>query len=206
MFRYIEDQNQPVQGLTGLQYPNPPSNKIREGMDGLSSSLNNLPKGGQLPSMTGQGGFGGLGIGNPGSYGGEQSVGAPGGTGGAGAGGAGLAAIIAGIIMGQHEMSNATDRSYMGHESGDAFSGDFMSEPWESYALQQLGIDEPSPGEKTDAFFQTGDYGRGIASLPRTGARWFDPVGDFGYQWGQEQLGDLGGLLDPLRWGLDQLF
>lgn len=122
---------------------------------------------------------------------------------------------VAAAIAAQHLMSNATDRrtnvpgvSGNGHRTGDVFSLDFFTEPWQGYAYEKLGMDFPSPGEKTDAAINAirdGESGWDnlLRSAPATGAQWFDPVGSFGYDWLKDQgtVGKIAGAaLMPVQW------
>jgi hypothetical protein len=100
-------------------------------------------------------------------------------------------------------MSSATDRRTDlsgvegSHRTGDIFSGDFFTEPWMAFAYDKLGVDAPTPGEKTDASIdaiQDGENGWDnlLRSAPATGAQWFDPVGTFGQGYLEEKGGPIG--------------
>ena len=139
------------------------------------------------------------------------SVGAEAGGIGAEAGSAGggsylgyVAPVLA-AIAGQHMMSSATDRRTMeggkqgadvgkGHRTGDVFSGDFFTEPWMAFAQQKLGVDTPTPGEKTDAAMNSMRQGEGgagdlLGSIPGTALQWFDPFGTISYNFLEDKFG-----------------
>lgn len=125
-------------------------------------------------------------------------------------------AAVAAIIAGQHLMSNATDRRTSisggqgrGHRTGDVFSLDFFTEPWQPYAYEKLGIDRATPGEKTDAAINAirdGESGWDnlLRSAPGTAAQWFDPTGSVLSDWMSEKGGTLGDVASkaifPLQW------
>jgi hypothetical protein len=125
-------------------------------------------------------------------------------VGGAGAGSyLGYIAPVLAAIQGQHMMSSATDRrtdfdgnfsKTSGHRTGDIFSGDFFTEPWMAYAMQQLNVDTPTPGEKTDSALNSirqgeGGVGELLGSIPGTGLQWFDPFGTAGFSFLEDKLG-----------------
>ena len=137
-----------------------------------------------------------------------------------------MAGWIAAAIAGQHLMSGATDRRTMeggragidrGHRTGDVFSGDFFTEPWMAYGEQQLGIDTPTAGEKTDAAIDRMREGKGgfsdfASTIPATGYQWFDPVGNFAGDLMNDKFGNYGKVLTSLllphtalKWGADWL-
>lgn len=103
------------------------------------------------------------------------------------------AAYVAAAIAGQHLMSGDTDRrtnyrgelsSNSGHRTGDVFSGDFFTEPWMAWGEEKLGINTPTPGERTDAAIDRLREGKGgfsdvAGTVPSTAYQWFDPVGSF---------------------------
>jgi hypothetical protein len=133
--------------------------------------------------------------------------------------GAGLGSLgyIAAAIMGQHLMSSNTDRQTDGHRTGDVFSGDFFTEPWMAWGEQQLGVDTPTAGEKTDASIDRMQDGKGgfsdfMSTVPGTAYQWFDPVGNFAGDIMGDKYGDLGKALTMLvlpqtglKWGADWL-
>lgn len=126
-----------------------------------------------------------------------------------------LAYVLA-AIMGQHELSNRTNRETpvsgvegKGHQTGDVFTGDFFTEPWQSWTYDQLGMKTPSPGEKTDASINAirdGESGWDnlLRSAPGTAAQWFDPGGSVGFDILDEKGGKFGGLVSkqfmPHQW------
>lgn len=110
-------------------------------------------------------------------------------------------AYILAAIMGQHLASSNTDRragkgwdvsKNSGHRTGDVFSGDFFTEPWQPWLYQQLGIDKLTPGERFDAAVDRGDVKGAIAAAPSTGAQWFNPVGSVAYDLAEDKLGEPG--------------
>ena len=140
----------------------------------------------------------------------------------------GYAAPILAAIAGQHMMSGATDRRTMeggksgtkageGHRTGDVFSGDFFTEPWMAWGEQQLGVDTPTAGEKTDAAIDRMREGKGgfsdfMSTVPGTAYQWFDPVGNFAGDVMGDKFGDVGKALTMmvlphtgLKWGADWL-
>jgi hypothetical protein len=140
----------------------------------------------------------------------------------------GYAAPILAAIAGQHMMSSGTDRRTMkggesgtelgkGHRTGDMFSGDFFTEPWMAWGEQQLGVDTPTAGEKTDAAIDRMREGEGgfsdlASTIPGTAYQWFDPVGNFAGDIMGDKYGDLGKALTMLvlphtglKWGADWL-
>lgn len=152
------------------------------------------------------------------------------GIGGESAGGASsylpMAGYIAAAIAGQHMMSGATDRrtesggkasKTSGHRTGDIFSGDAFTEPWMAWGEQQLGVDTPTAGEKTDAAIDRLREGKGgfsdfASTVPGTAYQWFDPVGNFAGDVMGDKFGTAGkvatSILLPhtgLKWGADWL-
>ena len=142
--------------------------------------------------------------------------------------GYGTAGAIAAAIAGQHMMSGATDRRTMeggksgteagkGHRTGDIFSGDMFTEPWMAWGEQQLGVDTPTAGEKTDAAIDRMREGKGgfsdfMSTVPGTAYQWFDPVGNFAGDIMGDKFGDVGKALTMmvlphtgLKWGADWL-
>lgn len=172
------------------------------------------------------GGGTGAGAGGGAVAGGEGSM-ISGSMGGEGVGeaasgvGYGTLGYILAAIAGQHLMSDATDRNTplpgvegRGHKTGDVFSLDFFTEPWQAFAYDKLGIDVPTPGEKTDASINALRDGEStwdnlLRSAPATGAQWFDPFSSVGYDWMNEKGGTIGKVaskaLFPIQW-LTRLF
>jgi hypothetical protein len=125
-----------------------------------------------------------------------------------------LAGYVAAAIAGQHMMSGATDRRTMeggesgtkagkGHRTGDVFSGDFFTEPWMAWGEQQLGIDTPTAGEKTDAAIDRLREGKGgfsdfASTIPGTAYQWFDPVGNFAGDFMGDKFGTAGKVVTSL--------
>ena len=157
-----------------------------------------------------------------------DSAGSIGGSGTAEGAGYTTAGYIAAIIAAQHLMSGATDRRTMeggkqgaelgkGHRTGDVFSGDFFTEPWMAWGEQQLGVDTPTAGEKTDASIDRLREGKGgfsdfASTVPGTAYQWFDPVGNFTGDILGDKFGTAGKvattILLPhtgLKWGADWL-
>jgi hypothetical protein len=138
----------------------------------------------------------------------------------------GYMAPVLAAIAGQHMMSGETDRRVgdngklseaSGHRTGDIFSGNFFTEPWMAWGEQQLGIDSPTAGEKTDASIDRMREGKGgfsdfMSTVPGTAYQWFDPVGNFAGDFMGDKFGTAGkiatGLLLPqtnLKWMGDWL-
>jgi hypothetical protein len=139
-----------------------------------------------------------------------------------------MAGYIAAAIAGQHMMSSNTDRRTMeggksgtkagkGHRTGDIFSGDFFTEPWMAWGEQQLGVDTPTAGEKTDAAIDRMREGKGgfsdfMSTVPGTAYQWFDPVGNFAGDIMGDKFGTAGKIATSiflphtgLKWGADWL-
>jgi hypothetical protein len=126
--------------------------------------------------------------------------------------GYGTAGAIAAAIAGQHMMSGATDRRTdsggkaskdSGHRTGDIFSGNMFTEPWMAWGEQQLGVDTPTAGEKSDAAIDRMREGKGgfsdlASTIPSTMYQWFDPVGNFGADIMGDKFGDAGKALTML--------
>jgi hypothetical protein len=140
----------------------------------------------------------------------------------------GYMAPVLAAIAGQHMMSGATDRRTMeggkqgadvgqGHRTGDIFSGNFFTEPWMAWGEQQLGIDTPTAGEKTDASIDRLREGKGgfsdfASTVPGTAYQWFDPVGNFAGDFMGDKFGTAGKVATSiflpqtaLKWGADWL-
>lgn len=59
-------------------------------------------------------------------------------------------------------------------------SGDFFTEPWMAWGEEKLGVNTPTPGERTDASIDRLREGKGGVSdvagtVPSTAYQWFDP-------------------------------
>jgi hypothetical protein len=104
-----------------------------------------------------------------------------------GLGAAGTAGIVAGAILGQHALSNATDREINGVQTSDFFNrsdeGSWrphaFTEPWMAWAEQNWG--RPTGGERLDAAIENGDAGNIVANIPAAANQWANPIGSFGY-------------------------
>ena len=105
----------------------------------------------------------------------------PGGEGGPPGGGlsatsgGGLAAIILAAIAAQHALSKKTSTTFEGQETGDVFSGNFMTEPWQGFAYDKLGMD-PSSGQRFDAAIKNKDYTLAAKRFPEASDYWADPL------------------------------
>lgn len=128
------------------------------------------------------------------------------GAGAAGGMGAGMAGLIAAIIAGQHYLSSGTNRVTEGVKTDDAFSGNFMTEPWAAYAMEKLGVDEPLAGEYFDAAMENKDYGLAAKRLPAALHYWSNPFGSLIGHVAKDKLGGVAGAIaDPFGWILGKL-
>jgi hypothetical protein len=124
-------------------------------------------------------------------------VGSSGGEASSGESGWGTAAWVIAAIIGQNEATKATDTEFEGEKTGNVFTSDFMTEPWQGYLYQQLGW-EPTAGEKFDAatskiFRGDGDQDawndagrRSLAAINY----WMHPASQFQYDLAKNELGE----------------
>lgn len=165
--------------------------------------------------MGGNGGVPGGGGGTSGSMGmgsdsaslqfAESQMGGGGGQ-GAGMGLGSYLGIIAAAIAAQHMFTGANNRVYEGVETGDAFSGQFGTEPWFAWLNKQWGGDATA-GEKFDAAIKNGDYRLAMQRLPLMGDYWADPARGMVDMGLEKVVGeDAVKFLDPIQGILKSIF
>lgn len=94
-------------------------------------------------------------------------------SGGLGAWGTG--GIVAAAIAAQHMMTRDNDREVDGVKTGDAFSGQFGTEPWFAWAGNKLG-NEPTAGENFDASVKNRDWGKAGGQFNEMTSYWANPT------------------------------
>ena len=111
-----------------------------------------------------------------------------------------LAAIIAAAIAIQHGLSRKTSTEFEGQPTGDAFSGDFGTEPWLGYAYDKLGFD-PTAGQKFDAAIKNRDWETALRRTPDMLSYWTEPGSHVAYDVVKEKAGsNIANILNPMRW------
>ena len=115
-------------------------------------------------------------------------------------GGAGLAGIIAAAIAVQHGLSKKTSTTHKGQETGDAFSGNFMTEPWQGFAYDKLGF-KPSAGQRMDAAIKNKDWKQAFKESPEAFNYWANPAGSVSTDVIERIAGEkVANVADPQRW------
>ena len=129
-------------------------------------------------------------------------LGASSGGGSGGMGAMGYVGIIAAAIAAQHAMSSNTEREFEGVKTDDAFSGNMLTEPWQAYMYQKMGINTPTMGEKFDAAVENKDWG---SALRRSaGAFAHDPLRETIYDASKSKWGKTtAAIIDPGSFLLD---
>lgn len=94
-------------------------------------------------------------------------------SGGLGAWGTG--GIVAAAIAAQHMMTRDNDREVDGVKTGDAFSGQFGTEPWFAWAGNKMG-NAPTAGEKFDAAVKNDDWNKAGGSFNEMTSYWANPT------------------------------
>lgn len=225
-----QQQNQQQQGQQGQQQQDPQQmyDMYKKFSGGNTTPVMNPGASSQYASnagMYGPSGTYGEGFASASGGGGGTAGGGVGGGETAGGMGGGTAAAIAAVIAAQMLATKFTDRRAgdkpqhttsraEGHRTGNVFSMDFFTEPWQAYAYQTLGVDTLTPGEKTDAAvdrFRNDEGGlMDVAkTAPGTAAQWFDPTGSVIYDLMDDKFGTVGKIASkavfPLQW-LGRLF
>jgi len=191
-FQYYGGQQQ----LPSLVPQQRPQQQEQSQTDQLSGLLGNVKKSGMFDSLMGGGSDSGLtGLGSdPSSMGGVgqeiSGMSAGGSSSGAGSGGlgaAGIGGIVLAAIAAQHGLSQDTDTTFEGVKSGDAFSGQFGTEPWLAWAHDKLGL-SPTAGERFDAAVKNDDWGEAFKRSFEMSDYWADP----GSTWAESAASGLG--------------
>ena len=86
-----------------------------------------------------------------------------------------MGGIIAAAIALQHGLSNATNTTFEGQKTDDAFAGNYGTEPWLAFAHDKLGLG-PTAGEKFDAAVKNEDWGTALKRSPAMMNYWADPL------------------------------
>ena len=92
-----------------------------------------------------------------------------------GLGAAGIGGIVAAAIGLQHMATKDNDREVDGVETGDAFSGQFGTEPWFAWAGNKLG-NEPTAGEEFDASVKNRDWKKAGGQFNEMTSYWANPT------------------------------
>ena len=112
---------------------------------------------------------------------------------------------IGAAIMLQHSLSQQTNTVFEGQKTGDAFSGNFGTEPWLAFMNSKLGWG-PTAGEKFDAAIKNKEYGTAFLRSFGVADYWSDPARAFGYNAISNTLGSgAAWALDPLSSAMNWL-
>lgn len=125
------------------------------------------------------------------------SGGSAGGSSGGGMGGAAVAGYIIAAILGQEAATRSTSTTYEGVETGNAFRGQFGTEPWFAWLSDKWGM-PVTAGEKFDAAVKNADQQEALQRLPAVIDYWANPIDNWIAAPFRKQWGDLGGwMFDP---------
>jgi len=204
----LDNRQDNTQENNNTQIANQVLNNMQGGTAGSSMGLSSGASefGGATQGMT---------VSNVGSYGSTSGIGlgaeAPAGYGGASQGGIsgmssgttsgmgamGYAGIVAAAIAAQHYMSNNTNREFEGVKTDDAFSGNFLTEPWQAYMYEKMGIDTPTSGENFDAAVENKDWSSALRRAPAAFAH--DPLRETIYDSASNKWGKTtAAIIDPM--------
>jgi hypothetical protein len=96
-----------------------------------------------------------------------------------------------------NQMSQATDREFEGHQSGDPLTGDFMTDPFPAWLGAELK--EPTGGEAFSAAMARGDKSDAMKRLPSALHDFALPGFNVGARWvGENRSESAGKWLDPV--------
>ena len=114
---------------------------------------------------------------------------------------------VAAAIALQNQFTNMTNRETDGVKTGNAFTGQYATEPWLAYGAQLAKDDDPTAGEKFDAAIVNNDKSAIAKTAPAAVNYWVNPDKEalaIGSGWAGKKIGGKYGERSA-KWGADPI-